>query len=310
MKVPSGAYRMYLRRGAVSVWRIAASSIPTPYTAFRVGIPHNRSPFTPRVPMRLAAPAVSAHQIRRRLTCLLLLLLTGLPLGQARAQPACSHNTGQNATLLFLDPAVHDLGTLTLAPGDRLTLHTATGYCAGSMNWSGDTPASLVAWGDDEMTEDRDGLRPDEPLTLWLYRAATDTYLPLDATFTDLRQARLPEGRYQEDAVLVVQSLRVRPLTNGYAEDGPFPASVVLKPNYPNPFNPTTSIRYGLPEAAEVELAVYDAVGRRVALLVDGRQDAGYHEVTFEAASLPSGLYLYRLRAGSEEHTGTMILLK
>ena len=92
------------------------------------------------------------------------------------------------------------------------------------------------------------------------------------------------------------------------------PAEYTLEANYPNPFNPTTEIRFALPEAADVRLIVYDALGREVERLVDGPVSAGYQHATFEAANLPSGLYLYRLEAtGGKEtfaKTGQMVLVK
>ena len=92
------------------------------------------------------------------------------------------------------------------------------------------------------------------------------------------------------------------------------PTAYALEANYPNPFNPTTEIRFALPEAADVRLVVYDALGREVERLVDGPVGAGYQHATFDAANLPSGLYLYRLEArGGQEafaKTGQMVLVK
>ena len=80
--------------------------------------------------------------------------------------------------------------------------------------------------------------------------------------------------------------------------------------SYPNPFNPVTMIRYELPKADAVKLVVYDVLGRAVATLAEGLQEAGTHEVAFEASRLPSGPYVYRLEVGGAVHTGTMLLLK
>ena len=89
-------------------------------------------------------------------------------------------------------------------------------------------------------------------------------------------------------------------LPNGYA----------LEQNYPNPFNPTTSIAFSLPQSAQVNLTVYDVLGRRVATLVNGHLAAGQHQVQFEASSLPSGMYLYRLSTPAGSITQKMMLLK
>jgi hypothetical protein len=88
------------------------------------------------------------------------------------------------------------------------------------------------------------------------------------------------------------------------------PNEFSLSHNYPNPFNPTTSITFALPQNSDVRLEVYDMTGRRVAMLVNSMQPAGRHTITFDASHLASGTYLYRLRAGSFEQTRTMMLIK
>jgi nitrite reductase/ring-hydroxylating ferredoxin subunit len=88
------------------------------------------------------------------------------------------------------------------------------------------------------------------------------------------------------------------------------PEAYTLEENYPNPFNPQTTIRYALAEQAHVRLEVYNAVGQRVAVLVDQEQAGGVHEVAFHAASLPSGVYFCRFQAGIFTQTRSMILAK
>ena len=86
--------------------------------------------------------------------------------------------------------------------------------------------------------------------------------------------------------------------------------SFLLEQNFPNPFNPATTIGYGIDAKSEVKLAVLNAIGEEVALLVNEEKESGYHTVEFNAANLPSGVYFYRFQAGSFVETKKMLLLK
>ena len=88
------------------------------------------------------------------------------------------------------------------------------------------------------------------------------------------------------------------------------PSEFSLQQNYPNPFNPSTIIRYGLPRTLAVRILVYNTIGQQVELLVDQEQQAGYHEVAFHADGLASGVYFYRIEAGSFVDTKKMLVVK
>ncbi len=88
------------------------------------------------------------------------------------------------------------------------------------------------------------------------------------------------------------------------------PLTFALEQNYPNPFNPSTNIKYSVPENGFVKLSVYNLVGEEVSVLVNETVDAGFYEVAFNAANLPSGTYFYRLQTGNSLQTKKMILLK
>jgi hypothetical protein len=88
------------------------------------------------------------------------------------------------------------------------------------------------------------------------------------------------------------------------------PLSYELFQNYPNPFSPSTSIVYTLPEPAQVSLVVYDALGRRVMVLSDGLQGRGRYVLPFSGVGLSNGIYYYELRAGSYTARRAMVLLR
>ena len=88
------------------------------------------------------------------------------------------------------------------------------------------------------------------------------------------------------------------------------PLTMTLSQNYPNPFNPSTTIRYGLPARSHVSLTVFNTLGQQVAELVQGNQDAGYHEMRFDGSGLASGVYFYRIQAGTYVDTKKLLLLK
>jgi len=88
------------------------------------------------------------------------------------------------------------------------------------------------------------------------------------------------------------------------------PNSYNLAQNFPNPFNPTTTIQYSIPQRSNVTLKVYDVLGNEIAALVNEAKDRGVYSVNFDASQLASGIYLYRIQAGSFVETKKMILMK
>lgn len=88
------------------------------------------------------------------------------------------------------------------------------------------------------------------------------------------------------------------------------PEDYILSQNFPNPFNPATQIHFALLEAGEVSLRVYNTAGRLVTSLVDGYRQAGWHEITWDASDLATGLYVYRLQAGGRTFSQKAVLVK
>ena len=88
------------------------------------------------------------------------------------------------------------------------------------------------------------------------------------------------------------------------------PTNFMLYNNYPNPFNPTTTIKYSIPEASFTSIKIYNELGKEVSTLVNETKSAGTYEVEFNASNLSSGVYYYKLQAGSFTETKKMILAK
>jgi hypothetical protein len=96
----------------------------------------------------------------------------------------------------------------------------------------------------------------------------------------------------------------------GVTSAAPLPGRFTLEQNFPNPFNPTTAIVFSLQNAGFSTLDVFDLLGRKVAVLVDGQLPAGKHSVAFDASHLASGVYVYRLRTGGLSESKRMILMR
>lgn len=204
-------------------------------------------------------------------------------------------NTGASATLL--------IESADLADGDEIAVENAKGRVIGSgvMRRS---RTLLTIWGDNMMTKEiLDGATEQEELSLkvWLKSEGIEKTLAISSITDGLTGAALEEKlRYQTNAVWVAKLSIAKEI----------PAYFSLQQNYPNPFNPSTLIKYGLPSDARVELRVYNLLGQRVAVIVDEQQKAGYHEVVFQNQALPSGVYFYRLHAGSYVQTKKMLIVR
>jgi N-acetylneuraminic acid mutarotase len=100
------------------------------------------------------------------------------------------------------------------------------------------------------------------------------------------------------------------PMVSSVPQNNFMPGVFVLHQNYPNPFNPRTIINYELPTTSYVELTIYNMLGQKVATLVNERQQAGNHQVEWDAGQLSSGVYYYRIEAGEFQDVKKMILLR
>jgi hypothetical protein len=110
---------------------------------------------------------------------------------------------------------------------------------------------------------------------------------------------------------MIDDTLHLKNEATGVGQHGSLiPGEYRLEQNFPNPFNPTTTIRYGLPQKSAVRLTVYNLLGQEVATLVQEEQEAGYHAVSFNGSALASGMYIYQIRAEKFVATRKMLLLR
>jgi type IX secretion system substrate protein len=144
-----------------------------------------------------------------------------------------------------------------------------------------------------------------------LYTVSVDSHLGWDTIIPEngFFRVELREGKLVDPLEFVLSNMSG---TSTATEDGSdaLPNEFALLANHPNPFNPTTQISYQLSEGSQVQIVIYDMLGRAVETLVDAAQPAGTFTVSFDASDLPSGMYLYRMTAGSFVNSRKMILLK
>ena len=139
-------------------------------------------------------------------------------------------------------------------------------------------------------------------------------------TFSILPQQLVPQ--YYQTIVIVQSTARIGRaslsksfifeivIAGGASSSSQLPVEFGLRQNYPNPFNPSTTIRYDLPQRSRVRLTVFNTLGQEMAVLQNGEQEAGYHEVKFDGTGLASGVYFNRLQAGTYVQTRKLLLLR
>jgi hypothetical protein len=115
--------------------------------------------------------------------------------------------------------------------------------------------------------------------------------------------------KFIQDRLIWLDNNMIGVLSNSEVESE-LPAAYELYQNYPNPFNPSTIITFSIPEAAHVEIRVYDITGREAALLIDDFKEPGVYNISFSGLTLSSGVYMYTLKSGGNILSRKMILVK
>ncbi|MCB0304982.1 MAG: T9SS type A sorting domain-containing protein [Calditrichaeota bacterium] len=152
--------------------------------------------------------------------------------------------------------------------------------------------------------------------TLWFNQnvKATGAFLAKDVQVDQNVQLTL-DSYYGNSAAVPLALNKLSGASDSLAVVFALPETFALDQNYPNPFNPTTQIRFALPQAENVSLRIYDVAGQLIKTLISGNMDAGYYNIQWDGSNqygskVASGIYLYRITAGSFVQTKKMILMK
>ena len=158
------------------------------------------------------------------------------------------------------------------------------------------------------------------------HKDGTDT-VRVNQTLNDARWNRIGNYTFSQDTLqrifvsdagstgtyVVADAIKLisyDPATEIKSEDEMLPDNIVLYPNFPNPFNPVTNIKYSVPNSVKVEIKIFDMLGREIQTLVDKEKSSGIHELNWNASKLSSGIYYCRMKAGIFTRTSKMILMK
>ncbi len=161
-------------------------------------------------------------------------------------------------------------------------------------------PFSFEFSNDDKLTISS---KPDKPFVFNFSADGIDGDV-IEVTVTDTAQKSLNLQK-----ILMVTFTKPTSVSNEI-EDIEIPNMFSLSQNYPNPFNPSTTIKFGLPEAAVVQLEIFNLLGQKVQTVLSDRKSAGFHTISFDASNLSSGMYIYRIQAGDFVQIKRMTLIK
>ena len=187
--------------------------------------------------------------------------------------------TGENMSVLVLEIQ----NPKSKIQNCELAAFNSSDLCVGVTALYGELPYGLAVWGDDPTTDEVDGLRDGEAFSLRMWQPGSDEEVDLEVE-SFISGSRLV---YEADGFIALDA--------GVAVA--LPEEFYMQPAYPNPFNATTKVAFGLPEASPLTVKVYDLSGRYVTTLVSERFEAGHHEVAWDAADCVSGIYLVQIEA-------------
>lgn len=212
-----------------------------------------------------------------------------------------------NNAIIFIPTKIHpSINGNIITERDEIGLFTPSGICVGNGIWEGSNLAINV-WGDDSQTAERDGILTGETYRFRVWDSETNNEYEASVTYTS------GDSTYLKNAHVFLSTFSGIAYTS--INNISTPKVFSLSQNYPNPFNPSTTIRYQIPIDCHMELIIYDILGRKVAILNDGKVSAGVHEAVWNGkndngTAVGSGVYFYLFRADKYMKQGKMLLMK
>jgi len=181
---------------------------------------------------------------------------------------------------------------LQITDCSEIGVFTKKGVCVGAAKLRSDAPTGLAIWGDDLTTDAIDGATDGETFMFRIWDGATE--YAADVKFVEGNSNYTTDGYSQISIEGLVST----------------PTEWSLSEPYPNPFNPSTTIKFALLEDSRVRLTVYDLAGREVALLVNGELKSGAHSATWNAEGFTSGIYLVKMETPQFSETRKLTLIR
>ena len=207
-----------------------------------------------------------------------------------------THWTAPTVTSMNMSVLVQSVAGVELHSGDQIAAISTSGNLVGAGTVDAEGRCGIAVWGDELETEQVEGLLDKEAFTLQLWNSESGEEVGLSV-------GSLLEGNglvYTTDAFTVLDVA----ITNLA------PENFYLSSAYPNPFNAITRIAYGLPEAAQVSIRIFDLSGRVTATIANSEQAAGNYSITWNAKNQPSGVYVVRMEAAGFTGVSKVMLVK
>ena len=203
-----------------------------------------------------------------------------------------AHNTGNNMTIGLPTTAWEVMPAI----GDEIAAYDESDRLIGSTSFNGDNIA-LTVWGDDLTTDVKDGLATGEKVTFKLWSSDTNSESELVINKWDAGS-----DAYTVDGISIASNITLSTATSSDA--------CKLYQNVPNPFNGTTTVKFYVPEEADVTIGVYNMLGEYVAEVANESFNAGKHEVVFNSDDLSQGTYFVRMTTQGFTATKNMNIVK